>query len=628
MPESVAHLAPRATARRPNTWWPDAVGAGAVVVLFCASLFIGLGRNDLQNDEAIYAYAIDRVLETGDWLTPRSIPSDNAFLEKPPLKFWLVAALIGAGLLPHDEFGMRFVDAVTGAVALLYVFFIGRHLAGPLCGVIAAFVLVTQGQLVFVQGLRSNNMESALLLSYCAGIFHFTRWAEDDSARVRSRHAFAVVAWFVLGFMTKFVAALFLPLVCVLALLWRPDRLALVKARWREWIAPLILAIVAIVPWFAYQTVKSGAGVWLVMFNQHVVTRLTSALDVNHLRPWNFYLTELWRELGCAGSQRIVGLGLCALVWAGWRERSWLPRLLLAWCVVPLAVISVGTSKLFHYMYPFMPPLALGAGFVAVRALKWVTAALAVPAASIGRVRESLRRFIPRSTLWRQAALVAGVLALLVAVWTAVKSTFLIEAGGIRVFKNASVLRPVLVMVVLWASAGRTRLAARAAVAVTVLAILPWRRYEQIFANLQVPRHPLRTVGDCIRALQTSNPVGARGVYNAATTITSHAYFYYWRDLGWGTADRRRVEEVRRRLVNAGAQSPVLLSEQDYDLWRQSSESREVGNALGRQPGGIAPDQSLIMLLLGRYEACVEPAVIAGARPVGGTPRAIGEAHR
>jgi hypothetical protein len=183
-------------------------------------------------------------------------------------------------------------------------------------------------------------------------------------------------------------------------------------------------------------------------------------------------------------------------------------------------------------------------------------------------------------------------------------------------------------MVVLWASAGRARLAARAAVAVAVLAILPWRGYEQIFANLHVSRHPVRTVGDCIRALQTSNPVGARGVYNAATTITSHAYFYYWRDLGWETADRRRVEEVRRRLVNAGAQSPVLLSEQDYDLWRQSSESREVGNALGRQPGGIAPDQSLIMLLPGRYEACVEPAVIAGARPVGGTPRAIGEAHR
>jgi hypothetical protein len=183
-------------------------------------------------------------------------------------------------------------------------------------------------------------------------------------------------------------------------------------------------------------------------------------------------------------------------------------------------------------------------------------------------------------------------------------------------------------MLVLWALAGQARLAARVAVAVAVLAILPWEGYEQIFAKLHISRHPLRTVGDCIRALQASNPVNAPGVYNAATTTWSHAYFYYWRDLGWETADQRRVEEVRRRLVNPTAQSPVLLSDRDYDGWRLSNESREVGNALGRQPGGIAPDQWLIMLLPGRYEACVEPAVIAGARPVGGTPRAIGEAHR
>ena len=36
------------------------------------------------------------------------------FLEKPPLKFWIVAAPIRAGLLPHDEFGLRFWDAVFG----------------------------------------------------------------------------------------------------------------------------------------------------------------------------------------------------------------------------------------------------------------------------------------------------------------------------------------------------------------------------------------------------------------------------------------------------------------------------------------------------------------------------------
>ena len=36
----------------------------------------------------------------------------------------------------------------------------------------------------------------------------------------------------------------------------------------------------------------------------------------------------------------------------------------LLWATLPLALISVGTSKLYHYAYPFLPPLALAAGYL------------------------------------------------------------------------------------------------------------------------------------------------------------------------------------------------------------------------------------------------------------------------
>ncbi len=42
-----------------------------VLVLFCLPLFIGLGRLDLETDEAIYSFAVDRILEVGDWLAAR-----------------------------------------------------------------------------------------------------------------------------------------------------------------------------------------------------------------------------------------------------------------------------------------------------------------------------------------------------------------------------------------------------------------------------------------------------------------------------------------------------------------------------------------------------------------------------
>jgi len=74
-----------------------------VIAAFCLPLLVGLGEPDLETDEAIYSFAVERILEIGDWLEPKSSPSEtDVFLEKPPLKFWLVAAPIKAGLLPHD----------------------------------------------------------------------------------------------------------------------------------------------------------------------------------------------------------------------------------------------------------------------------------------------------------------------------------------------------------------------------------------------------------------------------------------------------------------------------------------------------------------------------------------------
>ena len=60
----------------------------AGLLLFGIPLFVGLGRTDLENDEAIYSYSVERMVALHDWLTPRAIydGADNPFLEKPPRK--------------------------------------------------------------------------------------------------------------------------------------------------------------------------------------------------------------------------------------------------------------------------------------------------------------------------------------------------------------------------------------------------------------------------------------------------------------------------------------------------------------------------------------------------------------
>ena len=350
---------------RSTSVWPARLGLSVVLCLFCLPLFIGLSGWDLRNDEAIYSYATERILETGDWLTPRLTPYDQPFLEKPPLKFWIVAAAIQAGLLPSNEFGLRFFDALFGAVAFVYVFYVGRVLAGALCGIVAVLILFTIDPLLFFHGLRENNMEAALVLTYCGGIYHFARWVEESARTRRSLHALAVGAYFTLGFMTKYVAVLFLPAVCAIAFMWREGVLTRIRAQWREWIPAALVVLAATLPWFLYQAVHSGDLLWQTMFGQHVYVRFTAALDPRHLQPWHYYYSELWRELAFAGSLWISLIGLVMLVRNAWIGRPWLARLVLVWWIVPFALMALGTSKMIHYTYPFLPPIALGAGLAA-----------------------------------------------------------------------------------------------------------------------------------------------------------------------------------------------------------------------------------------------------------------------
>src|SRR5229473_3461275 len=260
-----------------------------VFALFAVPLFVGLGRQDIRGDEAGHSFSVDRILEIGDWLAPRSSPSENAvFLEKPPLKFWIVAAPIKLGLLPHDEFGLRFWDALFGGLAFLYVFAIGSRLGGSVSGGVAVLILFVQHSLLFQHGIRGNNMEAALMLCYCGGIYHYmaAMSANEDDTSGRRRHAAAVGLYFVIGFMVKDVAALFLPAVLVAtSLLFREWRVKLVRD-WRVWAGASALALALIAPWFAYATVRFGALVWQVMFGVHVYTRLTSFLDPAHVQPW------------------------------------------------------------------------------------------------------------------------------------------------------------------------------------------------------------------------------------------------------------------------------------------------------------------------------------------------------
>lgn len=563
-------------------------GIAIVLVFFAFPLFRGLDHSDVGNDEAIYSFAVDRILETGNWLTPDSIPHTNlrrdpggiqpgTFLEKPPLKFWIVAASIKLGLLPHDEFGLRFWDALFGALAFVYVFLIGRRLVDSVCGIAAVFLLFIQWQLLFSHGLRANVMEAPLVVAYCGGMYHFLVWSGDERSSRRWAHVLAIAGWFTLGFMTKFVAAIFLPLVLgIAALLSTDSRRRLWSDRWYFAAATLVSAAL-IAPWFVYQHVRSGAAFWNIILGTHVIERFTSSIDPGHIQPWSYYFSELRIELDAVGALGWVTWGTVLWGIQTYRLRSIAWALILFWFFIPVGLISASTSKIYHYVYPFLPALALCGGY-----LVSVLARL-----SLGK---------PSGLDWPDAFLhrISAPVAGLAGKW--------FGSGGAGVVQRLVGLGlPLALILYAW----------------------PMAQYGAVLERTARIEKPMRVARDCIldqyQVLRAA-VAGTRSkiyVHLPRGEGLTHNYYYYYRAMDeWEQPEAYDDSFLETRLFVTGDQTPSLIIEEEYDRFL-----RGIGAADSRQedlPGFVRlgeamPDtRNMLLLLPGPFGACVEPAVNAG----------------
>jgi 4-amino-4-deoxy-L-arabinose transferase-like glycosyltransferase len=572
-----------------------------VIFAFCLPLFIGLGRTDVENDEGIYSFAVDQILVNGDWLNPRASPNDDlVFLEKPPLKFWIVALPIRLGLLPHNEVGLRFWDALFGAVAFLYVFAIGRRLAGAVCGLIGVMILFVDEPLLFEHGLRGNNMEAPLFLCYCAGIYHYIAWGTSDDVRRRRRHIFAVALSFSLGFMTKFVAALFLPVVLAAAGAMVPEVRRRLMEDVKIWLAAAGLVFALVAPWFVYQQLTTGNAVWSVMFGTHVFQRFTTSLDVSHLRPWYYYWLEIWKGLVHYQIAWLAVAGFALLLGVSVRQRRLEQLTVIAWLVLPLGLMSFGSSKLPHYAYPFLPAVALATGF----GPGWVAQ---TGAGYLDRIMGMLQGRLTATGEWsrmvRRVLLSLSVVALGIALLTLVFGAVNWRVGGAVILRNTHYMRPLLVALVLATLGGRGVMAGRVILpAALLMLVLPMNGYEDVLRRAKIEAHPLRSARDCfvsVRAAQLSAGAAAPGLYAIGEhRWFLHSYFYYLHHVGgWERTETLDDAALSSALFEPGRQRPVLIGEPEYRAFKLEHEA-EV------QLIPVLALRDVLLLMPGPYAAC------------------------
>ncbi len=356
-----------------------------VVLLVACAVFLGtiVSPPSLMDDvDAVQASIARTMLESGDFVTARL--NGIVYLEKPPLKYWLIAASF-ALFGPHD-WAARLPVALAAVLLCWVTARFAAWAMTPAAGLWAGLSLATSaGLFLFTRILIADVM---LTLAVTFAMWSFLRCLDEDEPRP-GRWASAMAAAIGVGLLLKGLIAAVVPLggaLVYLALcrrLWhratwsrlRPLRGAgivlLIAAPWH------VTAVLANPPYFDF-AIRSEPGVWrgffwFYFFNEHLLRflNLRYPRDYNTVPRHLFLLFHfLWLFPWSTQFPALARLGYRPV------DRAGRARLLaLCWTGFLLIFFSLSTTQEYYTM-PCYPALAILVGAAIAGGAPWVRPAL------------------------------------------------------------------------------------------------------------------------------------------------------------------------------------------------------------------------------------------------------------
>lgn len=369
-------------AARPPRWLLPALLLG-----FAAVLFFRLGDAPVHRTAEVRVDRVSRhMLESGDWLVPRL--GEKVRLQKPPLYYWLAAAVEGAAGGAATVW-LRTPSALCALLLLLVAWGWGRWVGGEGHGLLAALLLV--GLIGVAEFGRLGVAETLLAASSSAALLAYEHARATGSRRALGACLLCLAAA-VLAKATPVLLTVALPIALDLLLQGR-----LRGALGRRTLGLVALTLVPALLWYV-AVIATVPGAWDDIVSFALLpfgVRLPEAAgNASHVRP-------VWYHVEALATMGLPLLALLPLLVArAWRTRGWrdAPRLRFAALAVaaPLLGFSLIPEKQDHYLLPLMPAWAVlladalldacartAAGARGLRVASAVTAALLLLAACV-----------------------------------------------------------------------------------------------------------------------------------------------------------------------------------------------------------------------------------------------------
>jgi len=323
------------------------------LLLFAAVLLLaGVDRYSLLGStEPREAGIAAAMLQDQQYVVPTL--NDQAFLEKPPLSYWLQSASMQIG--GTTPFAAR-LPSILAALACAWLLFacVRRTTGDERAAWIAALALLTMAS--FWTNARIAGQDMLLTLGITLALTGFYGTRENPPTRWGWPMYTAGIA---VATLSKGVVGLAVPGIVIFAFLlfetwWRERRFSL-----RAWLLPGAFALLGLIPFvlwlFALHDRAGPEAVREILLSNSIDRFAGSYQRGSHAEPFYYYLLKLPETF--APWNLLLGY----LLWHWRRElaRDWRLAFGLCWLLAPYLLLSLSAGKRPSYLLMIYPAAAL-----------------------------------------------------------------------------------------------------------------------------------------------------------------------------------------------------------------------------------------------------------------------------
>jgi 4-amino-4-deoxy-L-arabinose transferase-like glycosyltransferase len=308
-------------------------------------LFYNLGGVYLENwDEAMYVLMSQTAIQKGDYL---ALEYQNA-IHWCKTPFPLYPMIVSFKLFGINEFSARLSSSLFGIGILFLIFIIAKQYYGQWTAIFAVLITATIHQFIFYHGLKTANVDSITLFFLVSTICCWLLLKKYDHKIILT------CACLGLTFLCK-GPIIIIPL-CVISF-----SLIVEKPFEKSFLKPLFVGVVVssiiVLPWYIYMYYVYGNEFIKGHILYNFMDRYFEGIEGHKKEGW-YYIKNL------IDSRQFIWFGTAFVSFLYFlikflRERRLIEFVLISWVLVTFVIVNISQTKLWWYMFPIYPPLAI-----------------------------------------------------------------------------------------------------------------------------------------------------------------------------------------------------------------------------------------------------------------------------